>query len=331
MRAVVYRAPGEVVIEQIATPTLGARDVRLTVEACGVCGSDLASFADGHYIDPGQVMGHEIAGRVRDLGSALTGLAVGDRVAVRPMRSCGRCPYCLADAAHLCDHTRGPSLGYGTPGGFADTLVLTEAVVGEDLIVVGEGVDPFDLLWAEPLAVALHAIARIGGVPTSLLVIGAGAVGLTVIAAAVAQGIAVTAVEPIAERRDAAARLGAIVHAPSALPSAVRFDAAVDGSGMPAAVLAIAPHLAPGAPVVLVGLNDAPVARLGAGHPVIGAFAYSQHDFVRAVELISSGAVTLGSFVTHRFDLDDAAQALRRPAPGEHVVKVAIVPQEGTS
>ena len=204
MRSVVFEAPGVVSVEQHAVPDLGPTDVLIRVDACGVCGSDLSSFAHGHYIEPGQVMGHEIAGTVAAVGGDLVGVGVGESVAVRPMRSCGECPYCSDGDTHLCDNTLGPSLGYGTPGGFAEYVLIQDAVPGDDVIGVPSAIDPYDLLWAEPLAVALHALDRLEKPVSELLVIGAGAVGLTIIAAATSFGMSVTVVEPLAERRRAA-------------------------------------------------------------------------------------------------------------------------------
>lgn len=331
MRSVVYESPGVVHVREFERPHVGTRDVLIRVEACGVCGSDLASFADGHYIEVGQVMGHEIAGRVEATGDAHSALPHGTRVTVRPMRSCGTCSYCADGNSHLCDRTLGPSLGYGTPGGFSDLVLVSEAVLGEDVFVADEGVQALDLLWAEPLAVALHAVGQIGRPAPRVIVVGAGAVGLTLVAAAVSGGAEVSVVEPLPHRRDAAAQLGATAYAPGQLPSDARFDAALDASGVPAAVGSAVPNLRAGAPIVLVGLSDSPIAYPTGGHPVVGAFAYRQSDFVRAVELINSGDVRLGPFVSHQYPLDEAMVALRGPEPGQNIVKVAIAPREGIS
>ncbi|QNO38323.1 alcohol dehydrogenase catalytic domain-containing protein [Protaetiibacter sp. SSC-01] len=327
--AVVYVEPGVVTTGVVPERELGPRDVRIDVEACGVCGSDLASFAHGHYIEPGQIMGHELAGRVAEAGEERTAL-IGRRVTVRPMQSCGTCSYCRAGAAHLCGATYGPSLGYGTPGAFAEQVVLSEAEPGVTIFPVPDEVDPFDLLWAEPFAVALHAV-DLAGPAREILVTGAGAVGLTVMAAARVAGMRVTAVEPLAGRRAAAETLGAATFEPGALPDGARFDALVDASGVPAAVRAALPFLRGGAPVVMVGLNDDPIAFPCGDHPVRGSFAYLQKDFVRSVELIASGEVRLSHLVTDRLGLDRAADALRGPAAGDATVKAAIVPQRGSA
>ena len=327
MRGLVYNHPGDVSVEDLLPASLGVRDVRMDVEACGVCGSDLASFAHGHYVEPGQVMGHEIAAVVSEVGAELGDrLRAGQRVAVRPMRSCGRCGYCRAGDTHLCGHTYGPSLGYGVRGGFAEQLVMTDAVPGLDLIPVPDEVDPFDLLWAEPLAVAFHAVRQAGSDVAQLLITGAGAVGLAVTAAAIADGITVDVVEPQPERRDAAHRLGAGAGRPRRRSPRQQVRRSRRRLWRAWRVMAGLHLLKPGAPVVLVGLGDQSVPWPLGDHPLVGAFAYRDDEFARAVASIASGAVRLGELVTHRFDLADGARALS-PPPGDGLVKAALVPR----
>jgi 2-desacetyl-2-hydroxyethyl bacteriochlorophyllide A dehydrogenase len=329
MKGVVFQGPLAVTTLDLDVPTVGPTDVVLAVEACGVCGSDLASYAHGHYVEPGQVMGHEMSAVVVDRGDGLGDLRMGQRVAVRPMRSCDACSYCLVGDTHLCGSTYGRSLGYGTPGGFAQHVHLADVVVGRDIVPVPDTVDPFDLLWAEPLAVALHALGLAGGSSIArLLVTGAGAVGLSITAAAVAEGVPVDVVEPVPERRAAAVSLGAPAWAPGELPAEATYDALIDASGVPAAVEGALVLLRPTAAVVLVGLNDRPVPWPLGARSIVGAFGYRDADFTRAVELITTGQVSLGALVTHRFGLDQAARALSEPRPEDNVVKVAIVPDK---
>src|SRR4029450_2701593 len=105
MKGVVFNGPLAVSTVDLELPAVGPTDVVLGVEACGVCGSDLASYAHGHYVEPGQVMGHEMSAVVVERGTGLADLAIGQRVAVRPMRSCDVCAYCLAGDTHLCGST----------------------------------------------------------------------------------------------------------------------------------------------------------------------------------------------------------------------------------
>lgn len=329
MRAAVYHAPGDVRVEQVDLPVLGSRDVLLTVLACGVCGSDLASFADGHYVEPGQVMGHEIAARVRDVGAELTSLLPGQSVAVRPMRSCGACAYCDSGDTHLCGGTAGRSLGYGRRGGFAELLHLTDVVVGKDLIVVPDDIDPLDLIWAEPLAVAVHAVRLALPDPdASWLVVGAGAVGLAVVAAARSLGVgSVTVLEPRADRREAAKSLGATALQPGTLPLDARFAALIDASGSSTAVQSALTALVPCGRCVLVGLGNGAIPWPLASRQLQGAFAYRDADFREAVSLITNGQVRLGRYVTDHYALDFVEQALVSPGPEAATVKAALILQ----
>jgi threonine dehydrogenase-like Zn-dependent dehydrogenase len=91
MRAAVFRGPGIIEPADTPEPVLAQGDLLVEVAACGVCGSDLESWRSGAYVSAGQVMGHEIGGRVVSGGEAV-GLAAGAAVALRPLRSCGECP-----------------------------------------------------------------------------------------------------------------------------------------------------------------------------------------------------------------------------------------------
>jgi 2-desacetyl-2-hydroxyethyl bacteriochlorophyllide A dehydrogenase len=338
MRAAVYLAPETIEVEVLPSPVVAAADVVIVVEACGVCGSDVASYIHGHYVNPGQVMGHEMCGRVSAVGEHVTDVSLGDRVVVRPMRSCGECSYCLDGRTHLCSGTSGRSLGYGMPGGFAEQVLIRDAVVGRDLYVVPHSLDPRDAMWAEPLAVALHAVALVGvdhAVP--LVVIGGGSVGLCIGAAAKACGYDdVTVVEPRPDRRSAARALGMrTADGSNNLPyqDALRV---IDASGSPSAIRLAMRAMRPGGRIVLVGLGDAPVPWEAGRVNVVGSFAYTDDDFARSVDLLVKGSVQLGRVVTHVFALDETALALVMARDDPSVVKAVVMPsstvvREGTT
>lgn len=338
MRAAVYHAPEQVSVESVPSPVAGPTDVVLDVEACGVCGSDVSSYAHGHYVDDGQVMGHEMCGRVSDVGAAVVGIQIDDRVIVRPMRSCDECAYCRDGQTHLCGATTGRSLGYGSPGGYAEKVIMTDAVAARDLYVVPNTLDPRDAMWGEPLAVALHAVALTGDdVSIPLVVIGGGSVGLCVAAAAKACGSTdVTVVEPRENRREAARALG-MSTADGSNDEPYR-DACrvVDASGSVSAIRMAMTAMRPGGRLVLVGLGDAPLPWFGGRVDLVGSFAYTDADFARAVELLVSGAVRLAPLVTHVFSIDETALAIVASKEEPTVVKSVVIPAlaltpEGTS
>jgi 2-desacetyl-2-hydroxyethyl bacteriochlorophyllide A dehydrogenase len=326
------------------TPPVGPRDVLVAVAACGVCGSDVASFLHGHYVSPGQVMGHESVGVVVEAGAEVAHVDAGDRVVVRPLRACGDCWYCRRGEGHICGSTAAGSLGYGAEGAFADLLLIRDEVRGRQLVPIAEETPTEEAVWAEPLAVALHALARAGIQPGDrVLVLGAGPIGLALTAGAHAGGAVVEVVEPRAARREAALAVGAAravapdgsadaadrvtPSATDAAPGDAPFDAVLDASGAPAAIAAGCARLAPGGTLVLVGLGDGALPPLPPGIRVRGAFAFTPRDFLRSARLIESRAVRLADAVSHSFPLHETGRAIETAAHDAAALKVIVRPQ----
>jgi (R,R)-butanediol dehydrogenase / meso-butanediol dehydrogenase / diacetyl reductase len=174
MRAVRLHGIGDIRVEEVpAPPAPGAGELRLRVLAAGICGSDLHNFKTGQWIARLPITpGHEFAAEVLEVGAGVTGFKRGDHVVADSRASCGRCFQCQASRPNLC-----LSLGYVgevCDGGFAEQVVLPAS----GLLAVDATVTPEVAALAEPLAVALHAVRRLG-TPTSepILVAGAGPVG----------------------------------------------------------------------------------------------------------------------------------------------------------
>ena len=257
--------------------------------------------------------------------AAAGNIAIGDRVAVRPSRSCQTCHYCLAGRPQLCAESGLRTLGYGARGGFAETVLMTDATVGADVICVPATTAADDLIWAEPLAVAVHAVSQAALSPTSsILVLGGGSIGICVVAAARAVGVgSVTISEPRLERRETAVSLGASTFDDA---DTMTFDVVIDTSGSAAAIAAAVPKVAPCGRIVLVGLGDAQVPWPVGPVDIIPSFAYSDDDFRSAVEHIVSGRVLLGHFITHRFGLTDTGAAIACSGADPSVVKAIVEP-----
>ena len=331
MRQAVYEGPRAVAIAERPRPRCGPRDALVAVDACGVCGSDVASYLHGHHVRPGQVMGHESTGVVAETGAEVAHVRAGDRVVVRPLRACGRCAYCRRGEGHICGSTAAGSLGYGADGAFADLLLLRDEAAGRQLVAVDPATPVLDAVWAEPLAVALHALARADTAPGDrVLVLGAGPIGLALTAAADAAGAVVEVVEPRAARRAAALAAGAAralaPGADAAAGEAGAVDAVLDASGVPAAIAAGCARLTPGGALVLVGLGDGELPPLPAGVDVRGAFAFTPRDFVRSARLIERGAIALSAAVSHTFPLHETGRAIEVAAHDEAALKVVVRP-----
>ncbi|WP_121628998.1 2,3-butanediol dehydrogenase [Tropicibacter alexandrii] len=218
MKAARWHGVKDIRVEDIADPTPGKGEVKVKVAWTGICGSDLHEYLAGPIFVPVDevhplshdkapiTMGHEYCGTVSELGEGVTGLAVGDRVAIEPIFACGDCPACLEGKYNLCD-----SLGFvglsGGHGGFATHSVVPARMVHKmpDDLSMEQGA------LVEPAAVALHAV-RLSKIKAGdkAAVFGAGPIGLLVVESLrVAGASEIHVVEPSEVRRQKALDLGA--------------------------------------------------------------------------------------------------------------------------
>lgn len=332
MSATIRRAsiagPGDIGIVLAESPEHSDADTLLAVEAVGVCGTDISLVKHGSA-PPEQVLGHEIVGRVV-AAPPESHLVLGERVMVRPIRGCHVCWYCRNGLEHQCDHSVDLTISYGRRGGFSDELVLSNVEPGE-LVPVHDAVETLDAVWAEPLAVAVHAVNRALLKPRQdeLVVIGSGPLGLCVTAAASAIGVRVIAVEPRPGRRKAALLAGAAeaVHPDEA--SDLRAGQVCVTVGGDAAMLLSARVTLPGGNAVYAGLGSTTLNVLPRPYTVKGSFGYTPAEFLQSTALINEGAVSLRSLVTHVVGLDEIASAIEVSSTDPDAVKVVVSPTRG--
>jgi threonine dehydrogenase-like Zn-dependent dehydrogenase len=266
MRAAVYHGPGDIRIESVADPdgpALG--EVVIEVARAAICGTDSSEWAHGPLLArPPVVLGHEFVGRVVATGSAVDGIAIGERVVCGAGVSCGKCEWCRAGRTNLCaDYS---TIGLHRDGGLAEYVSSPARIC----LQVPESVSDEAAATAQPLAVALHAVRRSGVEQgQSCAVIGAGGIGAFIIAAAAARGASPLIALDIDEDRVATAlRLGADVAIDvrgQTIEQAIRSETGGEGAQVviessgardaPAAALAAARR---GGRVLLVGLQSAP-------------------------------------------------------------------------
>lgn len=188
---------------ELDDPTPGRGEVVVAVDSCGICGSDL------HIVDalpmPGQVLGHELAGRVAAVGRGVDGWKVDEPVMALSLATCGACDACRSGRPRKCASAL--MVGVETPGGYAEYV----RAPAHDLVALPDGFDLRHGALVEPLAVARHAVGRGGLVPgETALVIGGGPVGLAVLLWLKHLGAGTVAVsDPLASRRAGAGQLGA--------------------------------------------------------------------------------------------------------------------------
>jgi (R,R)-butanediol dehydrogenase / meso-butanediol dehydrogenase / diacetyl reductase len=283
-------------------------------------------------------MGHEFAGRVVRLGDAVRGISVGDRVAVLPYISCGRCPACRRNRPHLCVKWDSQSVAFGLPGAFAPEVRVPDAEVGRNIHALADDL-PFEhAALAEPLAVAVHAM-RLGAPNPSerVIVTGLGPIGLLLVAALRAFGVAdVVGVDIDAARRKAAEEIGAVE---TVDPTQQRLrdlvpdkaDLVFECSGVASLIGQALRSVHPGGSVVSVALYGERTEinqTLGVLRELRlqGSFSMSVDDFGTAVDLLNTRALDADALVSDSFALTEVLEAFLVAAGGGGAIKVMVTP-----
>jgi L-iditol 2-dehydrogenase len=322
MRAARSYPHGEVRIELLDDPLAGPGEVVCDVLACGVCASDVTDWYVAAKLPA--VLGHEPAGVIAAVGDGVTGVRVGDRVAIHHHVPCGECRRCRRGHETMCERFRATGLD---PGGFAERLRVPAELVDE-LLVLPDGLDPVAATFVEPLACVLRAQDRIGlQAGDSLLVVGAGVNGLLSIAAAHARAVdAVWVREPRADRLALAEQLGAEHHGNELVDAAIVCTPKADAIAAAAAALAPGGVLclyappAPGSPPPIDG-TDLFLREL----TVTSSYSAGPADMRAALELIASGRIDPLPLVSHRLPLDETAHALELQRRGD-ALKAVVLP-----
>jgi 2-desacetyl-2-hydroxyethyl bacteriochlorophyllide A dehydrogenase len=323
MKAAVFDGTGQPLrLDGLPTPQPVEDEVLLKISACGICGSDLHMTEDPATFGVGEgfVLGHEFAGEVIGCGRGVTDLRPGDRVAIAPMRGCGRCERCLRGEPAWCAGMR--LIG----GGYAEFA----AVAARQCRVLSDELPTAEGALAEPVAVGLHAVTRSGLKPgDNVLILGAGPIGLLVAFWARrfgARHVIVADINRYQEER--AASLGATAFVPSgpALGSQIeeltgaRPDIVFECVGKRGLIDFACGIVRTHGTVVGVGLcvgGDGwdPFAALSKEIQIVFAAFFSMAEFEMALEALGPGRFRPQALITSRVTLEqapEAFEALRR-------------------
>lgn len=341
MRAAVYKGVRDVRVEDVPVPESGTDGIVLEVEVCGICGTDLHTFTEGAFVAPGQIMGHEFAGTVVEVGQNVTGVAVGDRVTSHPLVPCRACARCKEGRFNLCVVVFTQGIAFGRPGAFAERVQIPEAEVGRNVFPIGD-LSAEVGATAEPLAVGVHAVSLAGDVTgQTALVLGLGTIGLQTVQALKARGAGrILGIDLSALRIEAAASLGAEAldgaggvaeTLGAALGEGEEIDVVFECSGIPELTVAAIEHVRSGGAVVIVALYDDPMTLdpsllVAKELRVQGSIAYTSEDFEEAVELLRSGRAQAEPLITHREALDDIGEAFETQLSKADSIKVVVSP-----
>lgn len=356
MKAARFYNSKDVRIDEVEPETVGATDVRIEIEACGICGSDLHEYAIGPHFTPAEshlitgaklpvTMGHEFSGTVSEVGANVTSVREGDPVAVNPNIPCEDCRYCEDGMYNVCPNTI--AIGFQTgEGGFAENAV----VPAQQVHPLPEGVTLTEAALVEPLAVGLHAVRQSGmRAGDTIAVFGCGPIGLTAVDAANRAGAKhVIASEPQDTRREIALELGAdealnpietdpVQSITSKTADGV--DVAFDFAGMDATFNAAVGSTRRGGTVTLGGLSEGTTEAslndvVNTERRIVGTNCYgfpprsSRTEFDAVLRSLAVGEIDTDAFVTGHIDLDDIVKSgfeALRGGEGGHA-KILVTP-----
>ncbi|MBB3112851.1 L-iditol 2-dehydrogenase [Paenibacillus phyllosphaerae] len=343
MNAAIMDKPLSIEVQQVDIPTPGDHEALVRVHCIGVCGSDVHYYEHGkigrYVVNEPIILGHELAGEVVQVGKLVTNVTVGDRVAVEPGVTCGRCDYCKCGRYNLC-----PDVVFlATPpvnGAWADYIVMPS----DYLFKLPEGMSYETGALLEPLSVGFHAMLRGQAKPFDrLLVTGLGPIGLLAGQAAKLFGITeIYGTDTVAYRRELALEMGfTAVFDPATEPVGERLETLTGGAGITLIVESSGNGRAMndavklvrrGGRIVFVGLpatDTVPMdmgALIDAEIDAYGVFRYA-NTYPAAIQALQRSTVDIEKIITHRYSLADIQEAVETARTRKDTsIKVMIYP-----
>lgn len=328
MKGAVFRAPGNFELEELPDPQVKTTEILIQVKACGICGTDEHIINGTAPASPPVVLGHEYAGVVTAVGKGTKKFKIGDRVAVDPNITCGKCEYCLAGKPNLCRNLK--ALGVNINGGFAEFSVLPAAQAYK----LSASVSFEEAVLVEPLACCVHGIELIEiKRGETVFILGGGTIGLLMLQLTRLAGAGrIIVSEPVSFKRRLAKKLGAdqvVDPAKDNLPLRLA-EVAIECAGAPMTVKQSFELVKHGGRILLFGLvsSQAEVsirpAEIVKRELTVKGSVLNPYTHHRALELISKKQVKVLPLITNRFPLTKIKEAFRTHKD-KSVVKVLII------
>lgn len=341
LKAIVIHSARDLRIEERAEEIPNTGQVKINIEAGGICGSDLHYYQHGGFgaikVREPMILGHEIAGTITELGSSVSTLSVGDKVAISPSRPCNECEYCLKGQQNHCLNMRFYGSAMPMPhiqGGFRQTLIAEEWQCHK----IDKHISINEAAFAEPLAVVLHALKRAGSLQGKrILITGCGPIGMLTLLAAKAHGAREVIVTDILEEvLTIASNLGAnstinVSKKPEDLSRYYAnkgcFDVMFECSGNERGIRAGLEAMKPKSTLVQLGLGtdvSIPLNMLVAKEiEWKGSFRFHE-EFEEAVTLINNGTLNLEPLLTAIYPIEQAVEAFELAGDRSKAVKVQL-------
>jgi threonine dehydrogenase-like Zn-dependent dehydrogenase len=348
VRAAVYQAPGVVEVQDVDDLRVGPTDVLLRVGAVGICGSDLHVYRKGQYnARPGRIMGHEFCGEAVAVGSDVHGVAIGGRWTGYSVAYCGKCYWCQRGQVRLCPELFDNYSGFGRPGAMAEYILIQDAKPGENLLAIPDELSDEVAAMAEPLGTALYALLRVKPQPgDQVIVIGAGMIGNLIVQALKALHDVKVIVTEVSPERGALARdvgadvvidarrddlrdavLEATGEGRFAFGTSGMADIVLDAAAAPPTLNQALDWVRSKGTVGLVGSAEepAPCRTDLIVHKDIRVVGIVGSVIAAGIDLLREGRIDTDALISHRFALDEAAQAFST-AVDPSSIKVMMYP-----
>ena len=325
MKAIVIHAAKDLRIDERELEMAGPGEVEIRLAAGGICGSDLHYYNHGGFgtvrVKEPMILGHEVSGHIAALGEGVSGLAIGDLVAISPSRPCGHCEYCHKGLPNHCFNMRFYGSAMPFPhiqGAFRERLVAKASQC-----VKADGLSAGEAAMAEPLSVTLHATRRAGEIlGKRVLVTGCGPIGtLSILSARRAGAAEIVAADISGPALDFARKVGAdrtvnLSENPDGLAEYAQnkgsFDILYECSGAASALVAGIHAMRPRGVIVQLGMGgemNLPIMTITAKElDLRGSFRFHE-EFAIAVKLMQDGLIDVNPLITQTLPLSDALRA----------------------
>ncbi len=349
MRAAVYRGIDEVRCETIPVPEIGAGEVLVRIDTCGVCGTDLKKIHTGSHAAP-RVFGHEMAGTIAAVGEGVPGFAVGERVMAFHHIPCGACFYCRKGTFAQCETYKkvGTTAGFAPAGGgFAEYIRVMDWIVQGGLVKIPDDIPFEQAAFIEPVNTCFKAIKLLNLEPDdTVLVIGQGSIGVILAALARRTGATVLTSDLYPERHRVAARFGLdrpldargdVVGACRAATEGRGADVALVAVGSDALIAQAMEAIRPGGRVMLFASTQHgtaafdPAAVCMEEKTLMGSYSASVAIQQEGIDLVfdgyRDGSLDLTKLISHRFGLEECGAAVELAAnPEPDSMKIVLKP-----
>lgn len=327
-------------MEEMPKPEIGPNELLIRTMACGICGSDVMEWY--RIKKAPRVLGHELTGKVEEVGAGVEAFEIGDRVFVSHHVPCNKCHYCLDGQHTVCETLHNTNVD---PGGFSEFVRVPRINVEYGTFMLPEEMSFDDGTFIEPLGCVIRGQRRANIKPNhTLLIIGSGVSGLLHIGLACANGVRRVIATDINEyRMKAAKKLGAdtVIDGRDDVPSRVKeanggrlADRIVVCTGATAAIKQALKSVDAGGTILFFAPSEPgvgislPFNELWRNQKTLTTtYAAAPKDTEKAIELIQSHKLNVDAMVTHRLSLAEISKGFQLVADADISVKVIVRPQ----